>query len=168
MADPFLGEIKIASFGFAPKGWAQCFGQFMPINQNQALFALLGTMYGGNGQTTFALPDFRGRIPLHVGNGHIQGETGGEDAHTLTISEMAAHSHFVNADGTQPSSNAPSQTSYLANSSPPNLWGPFGSLQTMDPAMIGNTGGSQAHENRMPYLGLTFIIALIGIFPSPN
>jgi microcystin-dependent protein len=168
MAEPFLAEVRLMSFGFAPKGWAQCFGQVMPINQNQALFALLGTTYGGNGQTTFGLPNFSGRIPIHRGNGHIQGETGGSPSNTITISTMPAHTHFVNADGTQPSSNAPSSTSYLANSSPVNLWGPPSGVQGMDPAMIGNTGGSQPHENRMPFLAVTFCIALQGIFPSQN
>src|SRR2546427_8741768 len=106
MSEPFLGEIKIVSFTFAPKGWALCNGQLLPINQNQALFALLGTMYGGNGQTTFALPDFRGRLPLHVGQGFLQGQFGGEETHTLATSEMPAHNHQVSA-----SSNAATQAS---------------------------------------------------------
>ena len=168
MSEPFLGEVRIMSFNFAPKGWAQCFGQFLPINQNQALFALLGTTYGGNGQTTFGLPNFSARVPIHIGNGHTQGEVGGETAHTVSISEMPAHSHFVNADGTQPSGNQPSSAAYLANSSPPNLWGAVSGVQTMDPAMIANTGGSQAHMNMMPSLVLNFCIALVGIFPSRN
>jgi len=168
MAEPFLGEVRIMGFNFAPKGWAQCLGQKMPINQNQALFALLGTFYGGDGRTTFALPGFSGRVPVHRGSGFTQGQAGGEPAHTLTISETPAHSHQVNADGTQPSTNSPSSNAYVANSSPPNLWGPLTSPQAMTPAMIGNAGGSQPHENRMPYLALMFCIALVGIFPSRN
>jgi microcystin-dependent protein len=168
MAEPFIGEVRLMSFNFAPKGWAQCFGQFMPINQNQALFSLLGNMYGGNGQTTFALPNFSGRVPIHRGLGFIQGQAGGEPAHTLTISETPAHVHAVNADGTQPSTNQPSSNAYLANSSPPNLWGPVANPQAMAVAMIGNSGGSQPHENRMPFLAVTFCIALQGIFPSRN
>jgi microcystin-dependent protein len=166
MSTPFLAEIKLMAFGYPPKGWAQCFGQFLPINQNQALFALLGTTFGGNGQTTFALPNFQARIPIHMGNGHILGEAAGSQSVTLTQGSMPAHTHFVNAD-TTPNSNAPTSSSYLANSSPPNLWGPRPD-NSMDPAMIGNTGGSQAHENRMPFLVLNFSIALVGIFPSPN
>src|SRR6478752_7575141 len=100
MATPFLAEIKIISWNFAPQGWAFCNGQFLPINQNQALFSLLGTMYGGNGQTTFALPDLRGRTPIHIGNGHTQGEVGGQTAHTLTISEMPTHTHVLNGTST--------------------------------------------------------------------
>ncbi len=168
MSEPFLSEIRLMSFSFAPKGWAQCFGQFMPINQNQALFALLGTTYGGNGQTTFALPNLQARVPIGMGNGHTLGETGGTTVVNLTQGQMPAHSHFVNVDGTQPSSNAPSSNAYLANSSPPNLWGPVSGAQGMDGQMIGNTGGNQPHENRQPYLVLNFCIALVGIFPSPN
>ena len=168
MAEPFLAEIRIMSFAFAPKGWAQCFGQLLPINQNQALFALLGTTYGGNGQTTFALPDLQARVPMHTSDSHTRGEKGGVDRVNLNVSQMPQHTHFVNADGTQPSSNAPSNTAFLANSSPPSLWGPPSNLQPMDGAMIGNSGGNQPHENRQPFLALTFCIALQGIFPSPN
>src|SRR5687768_17685367 len=107
MSEPFLSEIKIVSFNFAPKGWALCNGQFLPINQNQALFALLGTTYGGNGQTTFQLPDFRGRIPMHEGNGHGLGERGGQTAHTVSLSELPAHTHFLMASSTQGNSVNP-------------------------------------------------------------
>ena len=105
MAEPFMGEIRLMSFGYAPQGWALCNGQFLPINQNQALFALLGTTFGGNGQTTFALPDFRGRTPIHVGSGHTVGERGGEQAHTLSIAELPTHTHLfngTNSNATQP------------------------------------------------------------------
>ena len=118
MSKPFLAEIKIISWNFAPKGWAFCNGQFLPINQNQALFSMLGTMYGGNGQTTFALPDLRGRAALHVGGGFTQGQAGGQEFHTVTSQEMPAHNHFVNANNTAgPSNVAEPGGNYPANSS---------------------------------------------------
>ena len=165
MAEPFLSEIRIMSFNFAPKGWAMCNGQLLPINQNQALFSLLGTTFGGNGQTTFALPDIRGRVPIHVGSGHILGQAGGEQAHTLSASEMPQHTHAamaasVNSDNAFPTSNN------LAVAA--NLYGPPASLTTVHATTVTNVGGSQAHLNMQPYLTLTFCIALQGIFPSPN
>jgi microcystin-dependent protein len=173
MSDAFLGEIKIVSFNFAPKGWAMCNGQFLPINQNQALFSLFGTTYGGNGQTTFALPDFRGRIPHHQGAGLTMGQAAGESAHTVTMSEMPQHIHIMNA------SNAAGVLAFPAAGSPvvqANVWAtsgqnPYGApnnLVAMNPASITNTGGSQAHENRQPFLTLTFIVCLVGLFPSQN
>jgi microcystin-dependent protein len=165
MSEPFLGEIRLMAFAQAPKSWAQCNGQFLPINQNQALFSLLGTMYGGNGQTTFALPDLRGRCAMHFGAGFTQGQVGGEEAHTLSINEMPAHTHFFSAstlDADQP----------IATN---NMLGAFNngytaaaSLTTISPSTIANVGGSQAHENMSPYLTVSFCIALIGIFPSRN
>ncbi len=170
MSEPFVSEIKIISWGFAPQGWAFCNGQLLPINQNQALFALLGTTYGGNGQTNFALPDLRGKAPISFGNGFTLGQTGGQTAHTLTQSEMPAHQHLLstnlaaasattNADLGDPTGN------YWANSgkatwstSPPNA--------AMHPSAVTNVGGSQPHNNMQPYLALNFIIALQGIFPS--
>ncbi len=167
MAEPFLAEIRIMSFNFAPTGWAQCNGQFLPINQNQALFALLGTTYGGNGQTTFALPDLRARVPMHLGNGHTQGERGGEAAHTLAIAETPTHTHPANASSLTGNSINPS--AHLLGS-PLNLsYRPFATGVTpLHASTISNTGGSQAHENRQPYLTLTFCIALQGLFPSQN
>ncbi|HZS27929.1 MAG TPA: tail fiber protein [Candidatus Angelobacter sp.] len=164
MSEPFLSEIKVVSFNFAPKGWALCNGQLLPINQNQALFSLLGTTYGGNGQTNFALPDLRGRIPNHMGDGFTLGQQGGETAHTLNISELPQHTHVPNGNSTNPAGSA---------SAGGNLWG-FVAAQYaasnpnsgMNPAGIGNTGGSQPHQNMSPYLVLNFIIALQGIFPS--
>jgi microcystin-dependent protein len=166
MSTPFLSEIKIVSFNFPPKGWAFCNGQLLPINQNQALFSLLGTTYGGNGQTTFGLPNFRGAVPLHEGAGFTLGQAGGEEVHTLTMSEMAQHIHFLNGtntDGTQaiPSGNLLARGATQLYAQPTNL-------QPMNAASVTNTGGSQAHENRQPYLVLNFIIALQGIFPSQN
>lgn len=169
MAEPFLSEIRVMSFEFAPKGWALCNGQLLPINQNQALFALLGTNYGGDGRTTFGLPNLQGRVPVHLGpSNSVLGMAGGSETVTLTQGQMPAHSHLVNADGTAGSTNLPTPTVYLANSTPVNMWGPLGSVLTMNQSEIGFNGGSQAHENKQPYLVLNFCIALVGIFPSPN
>jgi microcystin-dependent protein len=166
MAEPFLSEIRIMSFGFAPKGWALCNGQLLPINQNQALFALLGTTFGGDGRVNFALPDNRGRVPIHVGSGHTLGEKGGEQAHTLTISEMPAHTHFGVGSAQAADTGAPSNTTLLGIIN--NVYGPPTGLVAMSPGEIGNVGGSQAHLNMQPFLTLSFCIALQGIFPSPN
>jgi microcystin-dependent protein len=167
MADPFLSEIRIMSFSYAPQGWAMCNGQFLPINQNQALFSLLGTTYGGNGQTTFALPDLRGRAPLHFGSGHTLGERGGQEAHTLTVSELPQHIHFFNATNDAAQLDGPAGN-LLAQPGASSIYGAATALNAMAPSSIGNTGGSQAHQNMQPFLTLTFCIALIGIFPSRN
>jgi microcystin-dependent protein len=173
MSTPFLAEIKIIAFNFAPKGWALCNGQLLPINQNQALFSLLGTMYGGNGQTNFALPDFRGRIPFHVGNGFTQGQAGGSSAVTLTQSSMPAHIHIargssVAGDKVFPGATSPLPANHIWAVSSQNPYGPPNNLTSLNPAAITSVGGSQPHENRQPYLVLNFIIALQGIFPSHN
>jgi microcystin-dependent protein len=172
MGQPYLAEIKIISWNFAPRGWAFCNGQLLPINQNQALFSLLGTTYGGNGQTTFALPDFRSRVPIHQGQGFIEGQKGGEEFHTLVKNEMPAHNHFVNASSTQ------ADSTFIQTASPAsqNLFGTvaggiyagFAAPTSMAPESITNVGGSQPHENRQPFLVLNFIICLQGIFPSRN
>ncbi len=166
MADPFLSEIRIFSFGFAPRGWALCNGQLLPINQNQALFALLGTTFGGNGQTTFALPNLRGRVPMHVGNGLILGQQAGAEVHTLLASEMAAHTHQVKASANSPSVTSPNGNFWAANTG----FSPYGTLAdaSMSALAVGNAGGNQPHENRSPNLTLNFCIALQGIFPSQN
>lgn len=166
MATPFLGEIKLVSFNFPPTGWAFCNGQFLPINQNQALFALLGTTYGGNGQTTFALPDLRGRMPLHHGNGFTQGQAGGEEAHTVTLQELPQHIHAANFSATAASSDNPAGN--LPGRTVTPTLGPPQSFVAMAPAAVGNIGGSQAHQNMAPFLALNFCIALQGIFPSQN
>ena len=167
MAEPFVSEIRIMSFNHAPKGWAMCNGQLLPINQNQPLFSLLGTTFGGNGQTNFALPDLRGRTPIHVGNGHTLGEKAGAETHTISQSELPEHVHMVNASDTTANTNIP-DGHVLANSNPNNIYGPPANLQALKPETVTNTGGSQAHTNMMPFLTLTFCIALQGLFPSPN
>jgi microcystin-dependent protein len=168
MAEPFLSELRLFSFVFAPKGWALCNGQLMPINQNQALFALLGTAFGGNGQVNFALPDLRGRVPMHVGNGHTLGERGGEQAHTLTISELPAHQHVLQATEAVASTNIPTAALSLASSAPNDLYTGPAALEAMAAGTVGNAGGSQPHQNMQPYLTLSWCIALQGIFPSQN
>ena len=168
MAEPFLSEIRIMSFVFPPKGWALCNGQLLPINQNQPLFSLLGTTFGGDGRVNFALPDLRGRAPIHVGSGHTLGERGGEQAHTLSIAELPTHVHVWNANGSPATTNTPTTSLVLAQSTGDNAWGPASNLVAMSPGTIANTGGSQAHLNMQPFLILSFCIALQGIFPSPN
>jgi microcystin-dependent protein len=166
MSNPFLSELRIVSFNFAPKGWALCNGQLLQINTNQALFALLGTTYGGDGRTTFGLPDLRGRVPTHVGAGLTLGEKAGQEAHTLIASEMPAHNHVVNGSSTAGNSAPPSNN--LFASTPSLIYNQPGAATTLQPDTISNTGGSQPHENRQPYLVLNVIIALQGIFPSQN
>jgi microcystin-dependent protein len=164
MAEPFLSEIRLMSFGFAPKGWALCNGQLLPINQNQALFSLLGTTFGGDGRVNFALPDLRGQVPIHSGSGHILGERGGEQAHTLTIAELPTHTHLVNGSNNPANLNSPTNASLLGVVS--NTYGPPGNLVAMAASEVTNTGGSQAHLNMQPFLTVSFCIALQGIFPS--
>ncbi|HEX8409196.1 MAG TPA: tail fiber protein [Thermoanaerobaculia bacterium] len=166
MAEPFLSEIRIMSFVFAPKGWALCNGQLLPINQNQALFSLLGTTFGGDGRVNFALPDLRGRTPIHVGSGHTLGERGGEQAHTLSIAEIPTHTHVLSATSNNGTTNVGTgnllgKTLGLQYSSPTQL-------VAMNAGSVTPTGGSQAHLNMQPFLTLSFCIALQGIFPSPN
>jgi microcystin-dependent protein len=166
MGTPFLGEIKIMSFGYAPRGWAQCNGQLLPINQNQALFSLLGTMYGGNGQINFALPDLRGLTPLHVGGSfNVQGQKGGEANHTLLLGEMPQHPHFLQGSTTTGDSANANNTVFA---SALNLYGPPSNLTNIAPDSVTNFGGSQPHQNMQPFLTLNFCIALQGIFPSRN
>lgn len=171
MAEPYMSEIRIFSFVFAPKGWALCNGQLMPINQNQALFSLLGTTYGGNGQTNFALPDLRGRVPFHFDSNFNQGQAGGEEVHTLTQAELPQHIHTL-----VPGSNASSAAStlsnpvgnFLSNSGKTVFTTAAQPNSVMGPGTVSSVGGSQPHENRSPLLTLNFCIALIGIFPSRN
>jgi len=165
MSEPFLSEIKIVSFNFPPKGWALCNGQLLPINQNQALFSLLGTTYGGNGQTTFALPNLRGRVPTHVGSGHTLGEAAGSTSVTVNIQQLPTHLHQAQASKTN--GDSPFAIGRVLAAAG-NLYGPATNLTSILPATITSVGGSQPHNNMMPYLVLNFIIALQGIFPSQN
>ncbi|HTP11089.1 MAG TPA: tail fiber protein [Anaerolineae bacterium] len=166
MAEPFLSEIRIMSFGFPPKGWALCNGQLLPINQNQALFSLLGTTYGGDGRVNFGLPNLQGRTPIHMGSGHTLGELGGEQGHTLSISELPTHTHPLNGSTTAASTPTPDTNTVLSASNPQSSYAPASNLVAMAPASITNVGGSQAHLNMQPFLVLNFCIALQGIFPS--
>lgn len=163
MSEPFLGEIKMISWNFPPRGWAFCNGQLLPINQNQALFSILGTTYGGDGRMNFALPDLQGRTPVHAGNGISLGERGGETSHTLTTSEVPAHSHLPQGIETQP--DVGSSGGLWASHQNGYATQPTGA---MDPSSVSTVGGSQPHENMSPYLVLNFVIALQGIFPSQN
>src|SRR5207302_5579867 len=168
MAEPFLSEIRIFSFGFAPKGWALCNGQLLPINQNQALFSLLGTTFGGDGRVNFGLPNLQGQVPIHVGNGHTLGEKGGEQAHTLSTSEIPTHTHIAHATSAVATTNNPTSSLEPAQSTSANLYAAPSNLVVMNPAAIGAVGGSQAHLNMQPFLTLNFSIALQGIFPSAS
>src|ERR1041384_969975 len=179
MSEPFLSEIKIMSCNFAPKGWALCNGQTLQINQNQALFSLLGTMYGGNGQTTFALPDLRGRIPISMGPSNTIGTAGGSEFVTLNTQTMAAHNHGMMTTTTAGNAFTPGGAgrSVLAQSRGPitptgsfpvTIYSPGTPNNSLSPGVISNIGGTQPHENRMPYLVLSYCISLNGIFPSRN
>jgi microcystin-dependent protein len=169
MAEPYLGEIRLTSFLFAPRGWALCNGQLLPINQNQALFALLGTTYGGDGRVNFALPDLRGRVPIHRGGGHTLGERSGSQTHTLSAAELPLHSHLLACDpnpgtSTDPAGRVPAtapaefDVQLYANGPP----------VAMNAGAVVAAGGNQPHTNMQPYLVLNYVIALQGIFPSPN
>ena len=166
MSEPFIAEIRMVAFTFAPRGWALCDGQLLPINQNQALFSILGTTYGGNGTTTFALPDLRGRSPVHPGSENSLGGLGGEENHTLFSTEMPGHTHQAAGDAASASVSTPTGNVWAASGN-----NPFSSSApdtTMNPASVGVTGGSQPHANQQPYLVVNFVIALVGIFPSRN
>jgi microcystin-dependent protein len=165
MSEPFLGELRMMSFNFPPKGWTLANGATLPINQNQALFSLFGTTYGGNGQTTFGLPNLQGRVPIHMGSGFTMGQAGGEPAHTLSIAEMAAHNHFF--QGTSNNADNPAPTGNLLATSA-NLYAPLANPTTLDPSTVAPVGGSQPHNNMQPYSTISFCIALQGIFPSRN
>lgn len=180
MAEPFLAELRLMSFIFPPKGWALCNGQLLPINQNQGLFSLLGTTFGGDGRVNFGLPNLQGRIPIHVGNGHTLGESGGRQSETLSISQLPQHSHTVNATSAPATLAGPAPapptaaSNLLAVSSDtyrpgaPGAPGVTGAtdLVALPAASVSNIGGSQAHLNLQPYLTLSWCIALQGIFPS--
>ena len=172
MSEPFLAEIRIMGFNFAPRGWAFCDGQILPINQNQSLYSLLGTTYGGDGRTSFALPDMRGRTPIHVGrsNGgafHTEGQKSGEETHTLSGAEMPQHDHVLMATNSNGATDQ-AQGKVLATAVGASIYGEFGTQVSMAAGTVANVGGSQAHENMQPYLAINFCIALQGLFPSRN
>ncbi|CAM3458184.1 tail fiber protein [Nocardioides dubius] len=163
MSEPFLGEIRLMSFAYPPKNWALCNGQILSIAQNTALFSLLGTTYGGNGQTTFALPELRGRVPLGWGDGFDLGQTGGETAHTITLAEMPTHVHQLTASTARASSAAPAGNLLAAAKAG---YRPPGSVVALRADALTNVGGTQPHENRQPFLTMSFCIAMAGIYPS--
>lgn len=167
--EPFIGQIIMFAGSFAPRGWALCDGQLLPISSNSALFSILGTTYGGDGKTTFALPDLRGRVPLHPGQGpglsrRTLGQKGGEESVTLTVHQIPSHNHAVNASDTTGNVRQPTDALLAQDANYTNARGDV----VMNASMIGNTGGSQSHDNMQPYLGVNFIIALVGLFPSRN
>jgi microcystin-dependent protein len=168
VSEPFLAEIRIFGFNFAPRGWAMCDGQLMPIYLNQSLYSLLGTTYGGDGRTTFALPELRGRTPIHVGAGHTHGQKSGEESHTLSTAEMPSHSHQAQATSS-PANQGDPAAHVLANTAPTGISvygsGPAGD---MGAGTVATAGGGAAHENMQPFLALNFCIALQGTFPSRN
>lgn len=171
MSEPFLAEIRIVGFNFAPRGWAFCDGQILPINQNQSLYSLLGTTYGGDGRTTFALPDLRGRTPIHVGQSdsgftHMLGQKSGEETHTLSANEMPMHDHALQASNDPGDQNSPGGNLF-ANAGT-NLYAAPSNLVNLNANTVSNVGGGQAHDNMQPYIALNFCIALQGLFPSRN
>lgn len=169
MSEPFLSEIKMIPWTFPPKGWAFCNGQTLSLSQNQALFALLGTTYGGNGVTTFQLPNLQGRVPVMQSASIPLGATGGESAHTLLTSEMPAHTHTPKGVNSAPTTNSPANATLSQPSTVVgNLYGAATGLAALAPQAIANAGGSQPHSNEQPYLVINFVIALVGIFPSRN
>ena len=169
MSECYLGEIRMVSFNFAPRGWALCNGQTLPINQNQTLFALLGTRFGGNGSTTFNLPDLRGRVPLHAGAGLAAGQGGGEEAHALTSTELPQHLHGLSANSSATTSNSPAGALLgTKGRQGRDMFAAPGDPTSLHPATVSQAGASQPHENMQPWLALNFAIALSGIFPTRN
>ena len=175
MSEPYIGEIRMFGGFFAPAGWSTCQGQILPIDQNDALFALIGTTYGGDGQTTFGLPDLQGRVPMHVGSGFVLGQKAGVESVTLTVQQMPIHSHAIQSDGRGGGdTNVPALNTVLADEGPPGTqqvftYKPPGGTQVqMSANSIGTSGGSQPHDNMQPYLGVTYILSLFGVFPSQN
>jgi microcystin-dependent protein len=166
MATPYISELRLVSFNFAPKGWALANGQLLPINQNQALFSLVGTYYGGDGRVNFALPNLQGRVPIHMGNGYTLGQNGGEATHTLNINEIPSHTHPLQGINANQNSGNPAN-GFLANTTN-SLYSPPNNLVAMFPGDIASVGGSQPHPNQSPYLVMNWIIALQGIYPTQN
>lgn len=170
MSEPFLAEIRIVGFNFAPRGWAFCDGQILPINQNQSLYSLLGTTYGGDGRTTFALPDLRSRTPIHRSGGHRLGQKSGAETVTLTAAEMPAHTHTAKASSSTGNQVSPAARVLAAVAAPDLAYADPAAATTtaLRSGTVTNAGGGQAHDNMQPYLTLGFVIALQGLFPSRN
>lgn len=168
MSEPFLAEIRIMGFNFAPRGWALCDGQILPITQNQSLYSLLGTTYGGDGRTSFALPDLRSRTPISVGNGHQQGEKSGSETEQLSVTQMPQHGHALMGSSNAADTNNPSNSQLGAVTS--NVYNntEAGNLVTLATNALANVGANQGHENMQPFIALNFCIALLGLFPSRN
>jgi len=169
MAQPYVGEIRMFAGNFAPAGWMFCEGQLLPISENETLFQLIGTTYGGDGQSTFALPDLRGRLPIHQGNGFALAETGGAEEITLTVQQIPAHSHALLGTANSASSTDPgNQVTGTTQASTITPYGTDNPKTPLSPSAVGSVGGSQPHTNFQPYLCVDFIISLFGIFPSPT
>lgn len=170
--DAYLGEIAIVGFNFAPRGWATCDGQLLPIDQNSALFSLLGTFYGGDGVQTFALPDLRGRVPIHTGQGpglqnYFQGQTGGEETVTLSVNQIPTHDHTISGQSAL-GTTANATGGVWASQSRLNVYSSASPDSPMNPAAVSTAGGSQPHDNRSPFLTLNYVISLFGVYPSRN
>ena len=165
MSEPFLAEVRMVGFNFAPRGWAFCDGQILPINQNQSLYSLLGTTYGGDGRTSFALPDLRGRVPMHVGNGVTEGQRSGEETHTLSVNEIPQHQHFAQASTNTGSTINP--TGQVLGQAL-NVYANPTTTTALRAGSVTNVGGGQAHNNMQPSIAINFCIALQGLFPSRN
>ena len=169
MAQPYIGELRMFAGNFAPQGWLFCEGQILPISENETLFQLIGTTYGGDGESTFALPDLRGRIPLHQGNGFILAESGGAEEITLTVTQSPVHSHPFLASANTATENSPANNVLAATTGATTFaYGTDAPLPTLHPTTLAPAGGSQPHTNFQPYLCINFIISLFGIFPSPT
>lgn len=167
MSEPFLAEVRIVGFNFAPRGWAFCDGQILPINQNQSLYSLLGTTYGGDGRTSFALPDLRGRTAIHRSDGHSLGQKSGAETVTLTSAEMASHTHAFHAS-TAVANQTTAAGHIVADGGPNSIYNSAAPNENMKANSLPNAGGGQAHNNMQPYLAVNFCIALLGLFPSRN
>jgi microcystin-dependent protein len=168
VSEPFLGEIKMFAYGQAPPGWTPCEGQLLPINQNQALYTLYGTQFGGDGRTTFGVPDLRDRVPVAAGHEYVNGSTGGEATHVLTEAEIPAHSHATTVNASEATTQTPSGGTLLAASTPGQAYGPPEGLAAMAPNAVGSAGGDTGHENMQPFLALAYFVATTGAFPSRN
>jgi microcystin-dependent protein len=168
VGQPYIGEVRMVGFNFAPQGWAFCDGSVLPITQNQALFNLIGTTYGGDGVTTFALPNLQSRLPMHQGNGHVLAESGGVETVTLTTNQIPSHSHLPQADANSGTSSDPTGTIWAQSQASRQYVAGASANAPMNTAAMTNTGGSQAHDNMPPFLTINFVISLFGIFPSQD